>query len=133
MKVLLWLVLFCLCCSSAVTQSENTFTGLIVDARGLNFDPCYSPKIWTTSGKEVWGTLEVSSEFVNQVGVAAFVRTLEQARTLTDRGAPNQFLVKALKVVNVCEVIISNSDATRLLLLNSKPRFLEAFKVVFLY
>lgn len=133
MKILFWLVVLMLCCSSAQTQSESSYTGLIVDARGMNFSPCFSPKIWTTSGKEVWGSFEVSSEFVNSVGIAAFAKTLEQAKVLTDRGAPNQFMVKALKVMNVCDVVISSSDATRVLLANRKTRFLEAFKVIFLF
>jgi hypothetical protein len=131
-KVLFWLVMLA-CVSSARTQSQTVFTGLIVDARGGNFAPCFSPKIWTSSGREVWGTFEVSSEFVNTVGIAAFARTLEQAKEFTDRGAPNQLMVKAQKVVNVCEVVISSSDATRVLLANRNLRFLEAFKVTFLF
>ena len=133
MKKLFCLLVLFFGFSSAQTQSESVYTGLIVDARGMDFSPCFSPKIWTTSGKEVWGTFEVSPEFVNKVGIAGFAKTLEQAKVLTDRGAPNQFMVKALKVMNVCEVVISSSDATRVLLANRKTRFLEAFKVTFLF
>ncbi len=131
-KVLFWLVVLA-CVSGAQTQSQTVFTGLIVDARGGDFAPCFSPKIWTSGGREVWGTFEVSSEFINNVGIAAFARTLEQAKAFTDRGAPNQLLVKAQKVMNVCEVVISSSDATRVLLANRNLRFLEAFKVTFLF
>ena len=63
-----------------VRAQDSDFSGLIVDARDENFMPCMSPKIFARDGSELWGTVTVSTQYANEVGIASFVRMLEDAR-----------------------------------------------------
>ena len=117
----------------ALAQSTAPFAGLIVDAKGLKFTPCMFPRLYAEGGNAVWATYSVASQFANDVGVAAFAQTLELAATFKDRGAPNQLVVRALRVSNQCDATISQTDAERILTENSRSRFLEGFKVTFVY
>ncbi len=116
------------------TPAKN-FTGLIVDARGLKYSPCMAPKILQEDGKEVWGTFVTTSEFANDVGIAAFVKRLQDATVLKDRGAPDQLLVKAIKTAGPaqCNAVVKNSDAAAIRTANEGKGFLEQFKVTFMF
>lgn len=111
------------------------YTGLVVDARGMNYAPCMSPKVLMSQNREVWGTLYASSDFVNNEGIAAFVRTPQEALKLTVRGAPRQLLIKAVRTVDVarCDVMISDADAQLVFNANAKNGFLAEYKVVYLF
>lgn len=129
-----WFVMVLACLGLVQAQdTETPFSGLIVDARAQHFMPCESPKIFAPDGTEIWGTFSVSSQFINEFGIASFVKTLEEARTLKARGAPNQLLVKAVKVVWDCEVVISSEDVVKVRLADQKAGFLADFRVTFLY
>jgi hypothetical protein len=111
------------------------YTGLVVDARGMNYAPCMSPKIWMSNNREVWGTLYSSSDFVNSVGIAAFVQSIEDAQKLPARGAPGQLVIKAVRTTDAgrCDVLVSDSDARLIFDANAKNGFLAEYKVTFLY
>lgn len=113
----------------------KSYTGLIVDARGLKYSPCMAPKILQEDGREVWGTFTTTTEFANDVGIAAFVKRLEDATTLKDRGAPDQLLIKAVKTAGPaqCNAVIKNSDAATIRAANEGKSFLQEFKVTFLF
>jgi hypothetical protein len=130
-----WLICSLLALSLCETRAQETspFTGLIVDARGLRFTPCMFPRIYSDGGKEVWATYSVSSQFANDVGVAAFTQSFETASSLKDRGGPNQLVVRALRVTNQCDATLSDADTERVLVENRRSRFLEGFKITFLY
>ncbi len=131
----LWLIciLASLALSETRAQTTGPFTGLIVDARGLRFTPCMFPRLYAQNGAEVWGTYKVSSAYANDIGVSSFVREPETAARLTGRGAPNQLTVRAVLVRNQCEATLSDADAERVLVENRRSRFLEGFKITFLY
>jgi hypothetical protein len=112
-----------------------TYTGIIIDVRGKGYSPCMSPKIKMPDGSEVWGTIKTTSEFAVQVGIAAFMRRIEDAARLTERGGPGQLLVKATKVLGPaqCDVEVTPSDAALALKANQGSGFFEEFKVTFVY
>jgi hypothetical protein len=114
-----------------------TYTGLIVDARGLNFSPCMNPKILISNGAEVWGTIYTTSELANDIGIASFVRNLEEATRLRDRGAPGQLTLKAIQargpIGSKCDAVLSDPDAALLKRADTRFGFLKDFKVTFVY
>jgi hypothetical protein len=91
------------------------YTGLVVDARGLELKPTMCPRIYDESGQEVYGSTYVSREFAVQHGLVRYVKNL-QAAVLTPRVADNPLTVKGLRTTQPghYDIIISTADASRI-------------------
>lgn len=111
------------------------YTGLIIDARGTGYAPCMSPKIYGSGGGEIWGTLTVTSDFANDVGIAAFTRRMEDAVRFADRGGPGQLVVKATKALGTdrCDASVGEAEAVLIIQADKQNSFLKDFKVTFVY
>ncbi|WP_395146280.1 hypothetical protein [Armatimonas sp.] len=108
------------------------FTGLIVDCRGLGLKSSPCPKLWNESDEEVFGTITVSDEFLQDQGIVAYPHSLEAARNSSRIGA-RPLIVRARRCRDStrCEPILSASDAQRIQEANSESKFLERCAVVF--
>lgn len=91
------------------------YTGLVVDARGMQARPAMSPKIVDESGQEVYGTIIVDREFAVQQGVSGYARDLTSAQG-NARVTNNPLTVKGVKAQGAgkSDIIISNADAAAL-------------------
>lgn len=109
------------------------FTGLIVDCRGLGLKSSPCPKLWSESDEEVFGTISVSDEFLQDQGIVAYPRTLEEARSASRIGA-RPLILRALRChdVTLNEPVISRADVQRIQEANGESKFLERCAVVFL-
>lgn len=119
----------------AATMPEKTpsdvYTGLVVDARGLNARPAMSPKILDEEGKEVYGSAFVSREYAIQQGMSGYAKQLEAART-NDRVTDNPLTVKGVstKGPGQCDVVISNADAAMLRSASENLSFMKKCRVM---
>jgi len=113
------------------TEGPETFTGLIVNARGLGITPSMAPRILDESGKEVYGAEIVSDKGLQQGGIASYAKTDEKA---ADRTGAKPLVVKALRIADKSktDVVISNADADKLRDPNTNLSFLADGKVVIL-
>ena len=109
------------------------YTGLIVDARGLNGMPSMSPKILTQDGKEVWGTVQCSPEFAISYGVAGWVHDMEKAH-LSSRSGDEPLIVKAIEVQGPyrCNFVVSDRVAAIIRKAAENSNFLKMCNVVFI-
>lgn len=116
----------------APAPAGATYTGLIVDCRGLGLKSSPSPKLWSERGEEVYGTVSVSDEFLQEQGIVAYPRSLEAARN-TPRVGARALVIRARRCHDStrCEPVISNSDAQRIQEANGESKFLERCAVVF--
>jgi hypothetical protein len=98
-----------------VRSADVGYTGLIVDARGIDAKPALVPLLVDESGKQVYGSAFVSREYAVQYGMCEYMRSLDNAG-LPARVAPNPLTVKALHTLSgrKCDIVISNADAARL-------------------
>ena len=89
------------------------YTGLVVDARGLQARPAMSPKILDEDGKEVYGSMNVDREYAVQQGMSGYARDLTAAQS-NPRVTNNPVTVKGLKADGQgrSDIVISNSIAT---------------------
>ncbi len=112
------------------TQSP-IYTGLIIDARGLNAKPAMAPKIVDKEGREVYGSSFVSRKFATQQGMSGYSKQLETAKT-NDRVADNPLVVKGLNTQGPgrCNIVISNVDASMLRSASENLSFLKECKVM---
>ncbi len=107
------------------------YTGLIIDADTIEAQPAMMPLIMDENGKEVYGPAFVSREFAVQYGMTGYSTTLEAA--LADkRAGSNPLVVKGLKIQSPgnANIMISNTDASRLKGASANLSFLKQCKVV---
>jgi len=111
--------------------ANTTYTGLVIDARGLGLHPAMAPKVLDENGNEVYGTGYVSREYAVQIGVVGYEKDLNRAKK-NDRVTDNPAVVKALKVsgTNKTDVVISNSDAARINAATKNLNFMQQCKVM---
>jgi hypothetical protein len=107
------------------------FTGLVVDARGLNARPAMSPKIMDERGQEVYGSAYVSREFAVQQGMAGYAKDLTASQT-NPRVTDQPLTVKGLKTEGPgqSDLVISNADADTIRSASENLSFLKKCRVM---
>jgi hypothetical protein len=110
---------------------EETYTGLVVDARGLGARPAMSPKVHSESGKEIYGSAMVNRQYAVQQGMVGYAKDLTAAQT-NSRVTKHPLTVKATRVSGAanCDFVISDSDASRLLNAAENLTFLQKCRVM---
>ena len=112
------------------------YTGVIVDASGLGLEATFSPAIYDTNGRIVYGIANVDKDVVISKGMVDYANAVEEA-TVGNRAGDNPLVIKAVGVkggkssVNKVNVVVSVEDADRILLANEKSAMLENLAVVF--
>jgi len=113
------------------SRSSQIYSGMVVDARGLQAIPVIAPRILDENLDEVFGPTYASREFAVQQGVARYTSNVWQAK-FDPRVSDNPIVVKALKTIwpRRCDFIISNSDADKLRSASEHLLFLRQCKVI---
>ena len=93
--------------------SAPVYTGLVVDARGVQARPAMAPKIIDENGQDVYGSMNVDREYAVQQGISGYARDLTAAQS-NARVTNNPLTVKGLKTQGPgkSDIVISNADAT---------------------
>ena len=112
-------------------ESTGVFTGLVVDARGLEARPAMAPKVLDENGQEVYGSAFVSREYAVQQGMSGYAKAIDAARgneLVTD----NPLTVKGLRTEGPgrCDIVISNADATRIRNASEHLSFMKKCRVM---
>ncbi|MDI6687824.1 MAG: hypothetical protein QME06_06330 [Desulfobacterales bacterium] len=109
----------------------EVFTGMVIDARGINARPAMAPKILNESGEEVYGSAYVSREFAVQQGMSGYAKDLTAAQS-NQRVTNSPLTVKGLRTEGHgrSDIIISNADASRLLSASEHLSFLKKCRVM---
>jgi hypothetical protein len=116
-----------------ISVQSGVFTGLIIDATGVELRPAMAPKILDEQGNEVYGTGYVSRDYAVQIGVVGYEKDMNRARQ-NERVTDNPLVVRAIKTsgTNNCDVIVSSNDAQRILAAAKNLNFMEQCKVMFI-
>ncbi len=120
--------------SARPSEPGKFYTSVIIDTTGLQIDRCMSPKIRRPDGKEVWGTVKVDYNFVEDVGIVAYARSMNEALACPRCGS-NPMIIRAIDRLGgnfKSDPVISYPDAELLLSEAKKGRFLEKFNVIFI-
>lgn len=107
------------------------YTGLIIDARGLNIRPALAPKVLDELGNEVYGTGYVNRDYAVQIGVVGYDKDLDRARQ-NERVKDRPLIVKGVNATgsNRTDVVISNADAQVIRGAAANLNFLQQCKVM---
>lgn len=116
--------------SAAPASPPPVYTGMVVDARGLQARPAMSPKIIDESGKEVYGTTNVDRDYAVQQGMSGYARDLTAAQS-NQRVTNSPISVKGLKTDGPgrSDIIISDADA-QLIRSSADTNFLKKCRVM---
>jgi len=111
--------------------TENGYSGLIVDARGIGARPAMVPLLVDESGKQVFGPAFVSREYAVQYGMCGYMRSLDGSNRQARVGL-NPLMVKGLRTLHegTCDIVISNVDAARLRDASANLGFLKQCRVM---
>lgn len=111
--------------------SRKTYTGLVVDARGLDVRPVMVPKIIDENHQEVYGSAFVSREYAVQRGMSGYSKNIENS-VHNRRVADHPLVVKGLRAVGSghSQIVISNADASKLRSTSESLSLLKECRVV---
>lgn len=115
-----------------VTPPANTYTSVIIDARGLGLRRSMSPRILWQDGSVLWGSMEVDPDFVVSEGIALYARNLSAAYT-TERTGSKPLVLRAIGVRGSArsDVVLSEDAARQLLEADRQSGILKSFRVIF--
>lgn len=107
------------------------YTGIVVDARGIQARPAMSPRIFDEDGKEIYGSANVDREYAIQQGVSGYARDLTAAQS-NQRVTANPLTVKSLKTSGAgkADLIISNTDAQQIRAAEASASFMKQCRVM---
>jgi hypothetical protein len=111
--------------------TASVYTGLVVDAHGINARPAMSPKIFDENGQEVYGSGYVSREYAVQQGMTGYAKDLATAQA-NPRVTNEPLTVKGLRTEGPgkSSIVISNADAAKIRSASENLSFLKKCRVV---
>lgn len=114
-------------------EASGSYTGLIVDARGMGLESCMSPRILFPDGSEVWGTIFEKPEVVIDYGIVSYYKQFGDA-VRNERTGANPMVVDAVSVDGTLmyNVVVSEKDGLKILSENWRSGFLDEFAIGFL-
>lgn len=117
-------------------KNGTNYTGVIVDASGMGLMASFSPVIYDTNGRAVYGIQNINYDRAISQGMVGYAKNLASAMNLSRIGS-TPLVVKAVQVrggrnsVNPVNVVVSVEDANKILLANEKSNMLQDGSVVF--
>ena len=107
------------------------FTGLVIDAQGLDLHEALSPKILMEDGRVAYGAEWVDQEVIQGQGLVGYVRGIPAAKS-NKRVIATPLVVKAIRVAGEThtDIVISDADAQTLHVVPENLAFLEKAKVL---
>ncbi len=112
-------------------KNFSTYSGLILDARHLNFEPSLFPKILTDKGLEIYSNLFVDKNSVIEKGMVLYLKDPKVAM-LHKRVNENPYFLLALNVIDKVNLSISTNDAIKILSNEETKKNLKKCKVIIL-
>lgn len=111
----------------------GSYTGVIIDCRGLGVEPAMSPQIVDSSGKEIYiGSRPIDPDLVVNIGIVGYANTLSQAQA-NARVGNNPLLIKAVKAGgrHKTDAVIAADKGQQILQADGRADFLSRSKVIF--
>jgi hypothetical protein len=117
--------------AASPASGGEVFTGLVVDARGIQARPAMSPRIIDEKGQEVYGSMNVEREYAVQQGMSGYARDLTAAQS-NSRVTNSPVSVKGLKTEGAgrSDIVIANADAEKIRASGDNQSFLKKCRVM---
>ena len=106
-------------------RTEINYTGLVIDCRGLNLSPAITPKIKAADGVEIYAYKNIGYQNAVDKGIVEYADDIN-----SPRAGDFPLIVKAIKISNACDVVVSEEDADKILAVNQSTHILTNCAVV---
>ncbi len=94
--------------TTVTTINPDDYSGIIIDARGLDIIPALMPNIFSDDGRIVYGAPTLDGNNVTNYGITSYAASIEEARR---QAGGDPFIVKALKTAgNIAADLILPGD-----------------------
>lgn len=119
----------------ALTSYE--YTGVIVNAKGMDLERTFAPVIYDTDGRIIYGIQNLDKDLAITYGMVEYSESLEEAAGGNCRAGNNPLVINAVDVrggknsVHKVNVVVSVEDGNKVLLANDKSSMLANCAVVF--
>ncbi len=113
--------------SSAPSNNNAIYTGVIVDCQGLGLETAMAPGIFDPNHKVVYGLQNFSHDQIIAKGYVGYSKSVSSG---VERAGSNPLIIKAVRVEGFCNPVISEADAVKLLQANKVSGFLNKANVV---
>ena len=112
-------------------SGEELYTGLVVDATGLDINPALSPKIVDENGREIFGASYAKRGALLAKGLVAYSSKVSYAET-DSRVADNPLIVRGLRKSGIhgTNVVISREDGAKIKNTDSNLNWLTECRVI---
>lgn len=117
-------------------NKEAMFTSVVVDASGLGLEAAFSPIIYDSKGRAIYGVKNIDKDYAISQGMVQYASDVNNLSSC-DRAGQRPMIIKAVSVkggpnsVNKVNVVVSPADGDRILLANENSGMLEKCKVIF--
>lgn len=117
-------------------QTRGGYTGVIVDASGMGLKPSFSPVIYDTNGRAIYGVSNINYDQAISQGMVGYSTSVSSAQTLPRAGG-SPLVIRAVQVrggnnsTNPVNVVVSVDDGDRILAANAQSQMLMNGNVVF--
>jgi hypothetical protein len=117
--------------SAPAPKEAPLFTGLIIDATGLNASPALYPSVKTESGKVIYNLTIADPNTTIEDGLCTYKKSLDQAKK-APRVGNNPLIVKAVGVggKQKVDVIVADQDGEGIVQADLQTAFLKEANVV---
>ncbi len=112
-----------------------SYTGVIIDAGGLELQPTFSPAIYDVNGRIIYGIKNIDPDFAISKGMVGYAKSVQDAYSIARIGA-KPLVIRAVAAkggassVNKVNVVVSAEDGDKILLANEKSGMLDQCAVV---
>ncbi|MGC9027249.1 MAG: hypothetical protein ACP5JP_06940 [bacterium] len=110
-------------------HNGKRFTGLVIDAKGIDYKPCLFPVIEDTQGRVIYGPDTADQRVVNSTGPVGWTREVKPARPNIRVGS-DPLVLKAVGVKDGNILIVDNESAQTIQMANNDTNFLSNGRVV---
>ena len=121
---------------SEIQSIENAhYTGVVINADGMDMSPTFSPIIYDTNGLAIYGVDNLQYDTVIEKGMVDYANDMNGARQ-DGRAGSNPLVVDAVDVrggqnsTNRVNAVVSVEDANKILIANEATGMLEDTSVV---
>ena len=115
------------------SMKNEKYTGLIIDARGLNFTPNLLPQIFKSKNDVIYEIQNVAADQFVENGLVKYSNDIESAKIDPRIGSNPLIISDSLKSVKNFGIMVSAKDADRILLANKSGEFLENGAVIIVF
>ncbi len=111
-------------------KQRGRYSGLVLDARELKFEPLLYPVIKNEQGDEIYSAVFINREYAVQYGVCKYFCSMEKA-VIDERVGKNPLVLKGLRIgEDKNSIVLNKADAEKIEKIVERHSFFKECRVI---